>query len=205
MITYQKDIKYPLADKSSALRELERIKGILGAEDKKRKAAGDFGSYPVPGAARAGLHRVYHVFHGHQWWVSKSVSDDLIATDFGEPDFLAVPWSVLSIEFFFEDKALPTILAAYIPYFELWSAILENTGTARIKFPPNVQCPPQVFLATDYIKDGKRFSDNVSMFASDMDLFARNGMSKPGDDSSFRDQSGRTPPEQEEVISFYAY
>ncbi len=47
---------------------------------------------------------------GAQVWVSKQVSDDLLASDMDTPDFEDIVWPAESLEFYFEDRDLATVL-----------------------------------------------------------------------------------------------
>ena len=57
-----------------------------------------------------GLMKLYHVRHGSQIWVDKAVSSDLSLTDMDHVGPGDVPFPQESLEFFFEDPNLPTVL-----------------------------------------------------------------------------------------------
>lgn len=51
-----------------------------------------------------------HCKRGAQIWISREVSDDLLASDIDEPDFASLEWPHDTLEFYFEDQDIPTFL-----------------------------------------------------------------------------------------------
>jgi hypothetical protein len=67
----------------------------------------------VPHASAAFWRVAAHIVHqkkGAQMWVSKEVSDDLLASDIDDPDFGDVEWPHAYLEVYFEDASLPAFL-----------------------------------------------------------------------------------------------
>lgn len=58
------------------------------------------------------LQEAFHRRVGVQMRVQKEVSDDLALSDLGDLQFGEIPWPASSIEFFFEDPELPTVLVS---------------------------------------------------------------------------------------------
>jgi hypothetical protein len=60
----------------------------------------------------AAIQDTFHRKHGAQMRVQKEVTDDLLLTDLGKVEFDEIPWPYNSIELWFEDPTLPTVLVS---------------------------------------------------------------------------------------------
>ena len=69
------------------------------------------------------MQEAVHRRHGVQMRVSKEVSDDMVLTDLGDLQFGDIIWPADSVEVFFEDPTLPTILVSKASNGEIESCI----------------------------------------------------------------------------------
>jgi hypothetical protein len=79
------------------------------------------------------MQEAVHRRHGVQMRVAKEVSDDMVLTDMGDLQFSDVAWPAESVEVFFEDPTLPTILVSKASNGEIERLIEGFTITGGVK------------------------------------------------------------------------
>jgi len=79
------------------------------------------------------IQKKYHTRFGSQMWVDQSVSNDLEMTDMDMLTMEEVPFPSSSIEFYFEDPSIPTVLAYRGTLIEM----TEKLGITDLKWAKN--------------------------------------------------------------------
>lgn len=107
----------------------------------------------------AHLSEAFHSKRGVQMRVTKEVSDDMLLTDMGNVGFHEVPWVAPSVEVFWEDPTLPTILLARANRLELESTVrgrlnhLIPLPVERVMVRMDCQSPDGQKVLTEVLKE----------------------------------------------------
>lgn len=112
---------------------------------------------------------------GSQVWTSKEVSDDLLMTDVGDPDFATTPWLSDSMEFVYEDPNLPSILLYKNPA-RRFAEQCHKFGFPGLQIetnPANRQYEVEACVYSSYLENGTVGEIIFNYSAEDLNTFAR--------------------------------
>ena len=168
---FRKDIVWPPLERSDSQRRKLVIENLVDR----------FMESTAPEHPRSiwnALTFIRHQTEGAQMWVSKQVSDDLLASKMDTPEFDDLQWPAESLEFYFEDPALCSLMVVdnTTPSLSRWvEKILDSKMLQVNEFKP---------LISILLQDGNCKASNMVISASsvkpeDLKLYCEESLPLP--------------------------
>jgi hypothetical protein len=129
---FRKDIAWPPLERSDSQRRKLVVQSLVDRFH-------DSNEPELPRSIWNSLTFIRHQTEGAQMWVSKQVSDDLLASKMDTPEFSDLQWPADSLEFYFEDPALCSLLVVdnTLPSLSRWvEKILDSNLKKLNEFKP---------------------------------------------------------------------